>query len=204
MSHDVVHQLRNTSAFVFSSLHAGPNSQTWLPGILGLLEGSEPETKPVAPVLLDPAYSDSVLSMGGVSSQLWRGSHDLHSPRSPLTQSGPLQHTGKKHTTLPWHNTQCYTTAGLSNSAMLTLRLNTAALQLLVKKRKLHLDWAKYIRLEHFWYSEYHLNCNVTLDLPLHTWLVVRVDTMQWWLTCRNDSVNLWCILREGSLLNPF
>ena len=115
----------------FFSLHAGSSSQTWLPGIPGLLEGSEPETKPLAPFLLSPEHSASVLSMGGVSSQLWRGSHGLHSLRSPLTRSGPLQHTGKKHTTLPRHNTHCFTTAELSNYAILTLSLNTEAVQLL-------------------------------------------------------------------------
>lgn len=112
----------------FFSLHAGSNSQTWLPGILRLLEGSEPETKPLAPILLGLEHSASVLSMGGVSSLLRRGSHGLHSLRSPLTQSSPLQHTGKKHTTLPRHNTQCFTTAELSNYAVLTLRFDIASL----------------------------------------------------------------------------
>lgn len=36
-----------------------------------------------------------------------------------LTRSGPLQHTGKKHTTLSWHKTRCSTTAGLRSSAVL-------------------------------------------------------------------------------------
>lgn len=61
------------SLCVFGALHAGSNSLTWLPGTLGLLEGGEPETKPLASVLLSPAHSASVPSMGGVSSQLWRG-----------------------------------------------------------------------------------------------------------------------------------
>lgn len=60
------------SLCVFGALHAGSNSLTWLPGTLGLLEGGEPETKPLASALLSPAHSASVPSMGGVSSQLWR------------------------------------------------------------------------------------------------------------------------------------
>ena len=83
------------------SQRAGSNSQTRLPGIPGLHEGSEPETKPLAPVLLSPRHSASALSMGGVSSQLQRGSRGPHSPRSPLTRSGPLRYTERKHTTLP-------------------------------------------------------------------------------------------------------
>lgn len=84
------------SLCVFGALHAGSNSLTWLPGTLGLLEGGEPETKPLASALLSPAHSASVPSMGGVSSQLWRegrrgaGSYDLHSQHSPLTQNGTL------------------------------------------------------------------------------------------------------------------
>lgn len=125
----------------FSSLHAGSDSQTWLPGIPRLLEGSEPETKPLDPILLGLEHSASVLSMGGVSSPLRRGggSRGLHSPCSPLTQSGPLQHTGKKHTTLPpRHNTQCLTTAELCNLAELTARFNSATVWLLVTQDRLY------------------------------------------------------------------
>lgn len=49
------------------SLHAGSSSQTWLPGIPGLLEGSEAETKPLAPVLLSPgAFCLSALNGGSL------------------------------------------------------------------------------------------------------------------------------------------
>lgn len=73
--------------------------------------------KAFSPLLVVPtAFCLSALNGGGggegrVSSQLWRGSHSLHSLGSPLTRSDPLRHTGKKPTTLSRHNTQCLGTA---------------------------------------------------------------------------------------------
>lgn len=86
---------KHKSLCVFHVLHAGSSGPTWLPGTPGPLEGGEPETKPLASVLLSPAHSASVPSMVGASSQLWRegrggGSSDLHSQHSPLTQKGTL------------------------------------------------------------------------------------------------------------------
>lgn len=60
------------SLCVLHVLHAGSSGPTWLPGTPGPREGGEPETKPLAPVLLSPAHSASVPSMVGASSQLWR------------------------------------------------------------------------------------------------------------------------------------
>lgn len=108
MAVSVLHDAEKCKSLcVFHALHAGSHSPTWLPGTLGLLEGGEPETKPLASALLSPAHSASVPSMGGVSSQLWRegrggsgegGSYNLHSQHSPLTQNGTLEHTGRKRT----------------------------------------------------------------------------------------------------------
>lgn len=62
------------------SLHASSNSQTWLPGILGLLEGSEPKTKPLAP---PSCWAHSILLQRSQRGSLLPAAEGV--PRPPFT-----------------------------------------------------------------------------------------------------------------------
>lgn len=107
VSHDVAHQLMNTSAFVLlhpPTIHTHPSA--WRPQRpdlvarnLGAPWRQWSRDKAFSPLLAKlEAFCLSALDSGRFPPQLWRGGGpSAYSLGSPLTRNSPLPHTGEKN-----------------------------------------------------------------------------------------------------------